>query len=232
MKIITFAAQKGGVGKTTTAVNIALAAQAVGLKVVVFDLDMQESATSWYERRAELMPDTDEGLHVEFTTARRLPTGIASAEANGYDLVIVDTPPAAGPDAVEAVQAADLVLIPCRPSLIDLDAIKRTAQLLKTTKAKGFVLLNAAPPTAVTLIDEAQKFAETTGLAVAPAVLRERSSFRNSWPTGQGVIEYEPEGKAAAEIASLMKFISEELQIVIRSKHQNIKTSNLQKRRA
>lgn len=232
MKIVTFAAQKGGVGKTTTAVNIALAAQAVGLKVALFDLDMQESATSWFERRVEKFPDLDEELHVEFTTSRRLQTGIASAEANGYDLVIVDTPPAAGPDAVEAVQAADLVLIPCRPSLLDLDAIKRTAQLLKTTKAQGFVLLNAAPPTAVTLIEEAQNFAEATGLAVASAVLRERTTFRNSWPTGQGVIEYEPEGKAAAEIANLMKFIIEKLQIVIRSKRQNVRSANYQKKRA
>lgn len=108
-------------------------------------------------------------------------------------------------------QRADLVVIPCRPSLIDLDAIKRTAQLITSTGRTGVVVLNAAPPTATTLLDDAKTLAEATGLRVARAVLRERSVYRAAWPYGLGVIEHEPKGKAALEIAALQKHIFDDV---------------------
>lgn len=207
MHVITLAAQKGGVGKTTLAVNLAVAAQAAGIKTALFDLDPQESATAWSERRKAELP------HVEPISARRLDQAIDAAEANGFKLTIIDTPPAAGAEAAAAAQRADLVLIPCRPSLIDLDAIRRTAQLITSTGRKGLVVLNAAPPTATTLLDDARTLAGATGLRVAHAVLRERSVYRAAWPYGLGVIEHEPQGKAAQEIAFLQKFIFDELKL-------------------
>lgn len=206
MHIITLAAQKGGVGKTTLAVNLAVAAQAAGIKTALFDLDPQESATAWSERRKAELP------HVEPISARRLNQAIDAAEANGFDLTIIDTPPAAGAEAAAAAQRADLVLIPCRPSLIDLDAIKRTAQLIISTGRSGYVVLNAAPPTATTLLDDARTLAEDTGLKVARAVIRERSAYRAAWPYGLGVIEHEPAGKAAQEVALLRELLFEALQ--------------------
>lgn len=206
MHVITLAAQKGGVGKTTIAVNLAVAAQAAGIKTALFDLDPQESATAWSERRQAELP------HVEPISARRLNQAIDAAEANGFGLTVIDTPPAAGTEAAAAAQRADLVLIPCRPSLVDLDAIKRTAQLITSTGRAALVVLNTAPPTATTLLDDARTLAEATGLRVARAVLRERSAYRGAWPLGFGVVEHEPEGKAALEIASLLKIIFEELQ--------------------
>ena len=205
MKIITLAAQKGGVGKTTLAVNLAVAAQVAGIKTALFDLDPQESATAWSERR------TAETPHVEPLSARRLNQAIDAAEAAGFGLTIIDTPPAAGAEAAAAAQRADMVLIPCRPSLIDLDAIKRTAQLIISTGRTGLVVLNAAPPTASTLLDDARTLAEATGLKVARTVLRERSAYRAAWPYGLGVVEHEPKGKAAQEVASLQDFILDEL---------------------
>ena len=206
MQIITLAAQKGGVGKTTLAVNLAVAAQSIGIKTALFDLDPQESATAWSERREAELP------HVEPISARRLDQAIDAAEANGFALTIIDTPPAAGAEAVAAAQRADLVLIPCRPSLIDLDAIKRTAQLISSTGKSGYVVLNAAPPTATALLEDARTLVEASGLKVARAVLRERSVYRAAWPYGLGVIEHEPAGKAAQEIASLREFLFEVLQ--------------------
>jgi chromosome partitioning protein len=206
LHIITLAAQKGGVGKTTLAVNLAVAAQVAGLKTALFDLDPQESATAWSERRKAEFP------HVEPISARRLNQAVDAAEANGFDLTVIDTPPAAGAEVVAAAQRADLVLIPCRPSLVDLDAIKRTAQLITTTGRSAFVVLNAAPPTATALLDDARALAENTGLKVADPVLRERSVYRAAWPYGLGVTEHEPAGKAAQEIASLRDFLFEYLQ--------------------
>jgi chromosome partitioning protein len=137
VKKIALIAQKGGVGKTTVAVNLAVAA---GAKAALFDLDPQESAVIWADRRKVEAP------HVEFLTERRLPDGLKAAEQQGFTLAIIDTPPAAGPQAFTAAQAADLVLIPCRPSLVDLDAIRRTAQLIKSAGVTAYVVFNAAPP--------------------------------------------------------------------------------------
>jgi len=214
VKIIALIAQKGGVGKTTLAVNLAVSA---GSKAALFDLDPQESAVIWADRRKAESP------HVEFLTERRLPDGIKAAEAQGFTLAIIDTPPAAGPQAFTAAQAADLVLIPCRPSLVDLDAIRRTAQLIKSAGIIGYVVFNAAPPGATTLLDDARAIVEATGLLVAPVVLRERSAFRAAWPLGKGVSETEPQGKAAGEIAELKKWVLEQVQMCTPAKVQKKK---------
>lgn len=202
MKTIALIAQKGGVGKTTVAVNLAVA---VGECAALFDLDPQESAVIWADRRKAERP------HVEFLTERRLPDGLKAADQQGFQLAIVDTPPAAGPQAFTAAQSADLVLIPCRPSLIDLDAIRRTAQLVKSAGIPAFVVFNAAPPGATTLLDDARSIVIGTGLAVAPVVLRERSAYRAAWPLGKAVTETEPAGKAAQEIEALKMWCLEYL---------------------
>lgn len=209
IKTVALVAQKGGVGKTTIAVNLAVAAQAAGVRTALFDLDQQESAVMWSDRRAAEEP------HVEFLTERRLVEALAAAEKEGFGLVIIDTPPAAGPHAYTAAQAADVVLIPCRPSLVDLDAIRRTAQLVKSAGIEAFVVFNAAAPGATTLLEDARAIAQGTGLAVAPTALRERSAYRAAWPLGKAVIETEPDGKAAAEVSNLKDWLFAHLKVCI-----------------
>src|SRR5271169_984083 len=171
VKMIALIAHKGGVGKTTMAVSLAVASK---LRTAIFDLDPPESAAIWADRRKSDLP------HVEFLTERCLAEGLKAAERGVFELAIIDTPPAAGPQAYTAAQAADLILIPCRPSLVDLDAIRRTAQLVKSVAVPAFVVLNAAPPSATTLLEDARAIAEGTGLNAAPIVLRERSAYRAS----------------------------------------------------
>ena len=192
MKSVALIAQKGGVGKTTLAVNLAVAP---GLKAALFDLDPQESAVMWADRRKADLP------HVEFLTERRLPEALKAAEAQGFDLAIIDTPPAAGPQAYTAAQAADL------------DAIKRTAQLIKSAGVSAFVVFNAAPHGATVLLDDARAIVAGVGLSVAPVVLRERSAFRAAWPLGKTASEAEPNGKASGEISELQKWVFAHLQV-------------------
>jgi chromosome partitioning protein len=169
----------------------------------------------WADRRKSDAP------HVEFVTERRLPDALTAAAQGNFELVIIDTPPAAGPQALTAAQAADFVLIPCRPSLIDLDAIRRTAQLVKSAGVPAAVLFNAAPHSATTLIDDARAIVMRAGLTPAPVVLRERSAYRASWPFGKAVTETEPKGKAAREISELKEWIFAQLQVCTPSKLQN-----------
>jgi chromosome partitioning protein len=207
VKKIALIAQKGGVGKTTVAVNLAVSMQAAGLKTTLFDLDPQESAVIWADRRKDEFP------HVEFLTDRRLPDGLAAATGHGFSIAIIDTPPAAGPQALTAAQSADLVLIPCRPSLVDLDAIRRTAQLIKSAGVPAFVVFNAAPHSATTLVEDAKAIIDAAGLVVAPTILRERSAYRAAWPLGRAVVESEPYGKAAQEISELQNWVCAQLQM-------------------
>lgn len=216
MKTIALIAQKGGVGKTTIAVNLAVAA---GARATLFDLDQQESAVIWADRRKAEMP------HVEFLTERRLAEGLKAAEAQDFAFAIIDTPPAAGPQAYTAAQAADLVIIPCRPSLLDLDAIRRTAQLIRSAGVPAFVVLNAAPHSATTLLDDARAIVSGQGLTSAPVVLRERSAYRAAWPLGKGVTETEPGGKAAREILELRDWINAQLQACTPAGVQNRKAA-------
>ncbi len=204
MKTIALIAQKGGVGKTTLAVNLAVA---LGSRCALFDLDQQESAIMWADRRNADYP------HVEFLTERRLPEALEAARKQDFLFAILDTPPAAGPEAYTAAQAAQIVLIPCRPSLIDLDAIRRTAQLVRSAGIQAFVVFNAAPHSATRLLEDARAIVEAVGLSTAPAVLRERSAYRAAWPTGKSVIETEPRGKAAQEISALKNWVCEQLQV-------------------
>ncbi len=216
MKTIALIAQKGGVGKTTIAVNLAVAA---GIPTVLFDLDQQESAVMWADRREIDAP------HVEFLTERRLPEGLRAARQGKFLLAVIDTPPAAGPQAYTAAQAADLVLIPCRPSLVDLDAIRRTAQLIKSAGKPAFVVFNAAPHSATTLLEDARAIIEEAGLTVCPVVLRERSLYRASWPLGRTVVETQPKSKAASEMCDLRDWVFSELKVCTPEDVQNRKAA-------
>ena len=212
MKTVSLIAQKGGVGKTTIAVNLAVTS---GLRTILFDLDPQESAVMWADRRKTDSP------HVEFLTDRRLSEGLNAAEQGKFDLAIIDTPPAAGPQAFTAAVAADLVLIPCRPSLVDLDAIRRTAQLIKSAGKPAFVVFNTAPHSATTLLEDARAIVEGVGLPPCPVILRERSAYRASWPLGKAVVEVEPDGKAAQEMTELKNWLLSQLQVCTPDKVQN-----------
>jgi chromosome partitioning protein len=213
VKTIALIAQKGGVGKTTLAINLAVAS---GLRAAIFDLDPQESAAIWADRRKSELP------HVEFLTERRLAEGLKAAERGAFELAIIDTPPAAGPQAFTAAQSANLILIPCRPSLVDLDAIRRTSQLIKSLNIPAFVVFNAAPHSATTLLEDARAIAEEAGLSAAPTVLRERSAYRASWPLGKGVVETEPGSKAAQELIELKDWVLAQLQVCTPSTSQDL----------
>jgi chromosome partitioning protein len=213
VKTIALIAQKGGVGKTRMAVSLSVAS---GLRTAIFDLDPHESAAIWADRRKSDLP------HLEFLTERRLAEGLKAAERGVFELAIIDTPPAAGPQAFTAAQSANLILIPCRPSLVDLDTIRRTSQLIKSLNIPAFVVFNAAPQSATTLLEDARAIAEEAGLRAAPTILRERSAYRASWPLVKGVVETEPDSKAAQELIELKDWVLAQLQVCTLSTSQDL----------
>ena len=135
MRVIAFVTQKGGAGKTTLAVNCAVAAERVGLRTIILDLDDQGSAEAWYKKRDAETP------RLVRIGSWKLPEAMVAARSGGYDLVIIDTPGRDEPSVNAAVRAADFVVIPCRPTPVDLKATPPTvATVGRLEKPAVFVL--------------------------------------------------------------------------------------------
>ena len=198
MKTIAILSQKGGTGKTTLALHLAVAAEAAGHTAAVIDLDPQSSAGGWAEGRGD-----EKGPTVAIAHAPRLASILEAAAANGATLAILDTAPHSQGDALAAAQAADAILIPCRPGILDLRAIGATVQIAKLSGKPAAVVLNACPPQGRALADEAEEAVKGYGVQVAPVRLVQRAAFAHSLAAGQTAQEYEPTGKAAEEINQL-----------------------------
>lgn len=196
MKTLAIIAQKGGSGKTTLAVHIAVCAIRRNLRTALIDLDPQGSAFDWNESR-------EDGNKLDAVKAGpgQLAALLKQAKAAGANLVIVDTAPHSDSAAAIAAQLADFVLIPCRPARFDLKAIGSTAQIAKLAKTPAAVVINAAPRGK--LAEEARAALEQQGVTVMDAVLQQRAAYSHAVIDGRSVHEYEPDGKAAGEIDAL-----------------------------
>ena len=109
-----------------------------------------------------------------------------------------------------AAQAADFCLIPCQPSLADMRAQSPTVQIVQRLEKHGAFVLTRCPPRGPRA-KEAEKGLLVFGLPVAPVVIGNRAAYPDAYASGLGVTEFEPEGKAAAEIAALWQWIHRKL---------------------
>ena len=202
MKTIAFLAQKGGTGKTTLALSLAVAAVQSGAVAVVIDLDPQATACNWGDRRKAEMP-----IIVDAQPAR-LPQALERARGGGVDIAIIDTPARSEQAAMAAAKAADLVIIPCRPQIYDLETIPNTRELVRLAGDKPIlVLLNAVPPYA-SRQEQALEAIKAMQMQVCPVMLGNRSAFGDAAALGQTAMEFDPRSKAARESLEAYEYIS------------------------
>lgn len=194
MPTIAIVSQKGGSGKTTLALHLAAAAEEAGHTAIIIDLDPQATASQWAAWREDSPP-----LVID-SAPPRLAAKIEQATAQGVEFIVIDTPPHADSAASVAVDAADLVLIPCRPSAFDLAAIKTTASLMKMRGKPAYVIFIAGSPTAPRMYEEAAQLVESYGLKACPHWIADRAIFRHAAAGGKAAMEIEPGGKAAEEV--------------------------------
>jgi chromosome partitioning protein len=204
MKTIAIVSRKGGSGKTTLAVHVAVAAFLNKKQTAIIDLDPQASASGWGDSRE------DESPAVVSAQASRLTHVLEAAAENGAEIIIIDTSPHSETAALAAIRAADLILIPCRPAIFDLRAISDTIDLVKMAKKSAFVILNAVPPKG-SLGEEAQTAISQHDVEICPFKLTQRMAFVHAVTAGLSVQEYEPGSKAADEIKSLYKWVLKQL---------------------
>lgn len=202
MQIISLIAQKGGTGKTTLSLSLAVAAHQAGRTVVIIDLDPQASATNWADRR-------EVGAPVAISAqASRLQSVIDTARENGVDMLIIDTPPKSESASLAAARAADLILVPCRPQIYDLETIPATKEIVNLAgDAPALVVLNAVPPQG-RRHEESVQVIQNMGLPVASKYFVQRAAFGDAPNAGLTALEYDPDGKAASEIRELYRMVS------------------------
>ncbi len=204
MRTLSFVTQKGGSGKTTLCLNLAVAVEERGGRCLVLDLDPQGSAEAWYQDRDALTPK------LVRVAAGDLPAALDLARRGGFTRVLVDTPGRDEPAVAAAIRAADFCLVPCRPTPPDMKAQPATvATIRRLGKPFGFVL-SQAPPRGFR-IREAQNGLAVLG-PVAPVAVVARNVFQDALGAGLTVLEYEPEGKAAAEVRQLWTWIARKLE--------------------
>ena len=204
MKVIAIISEKGGAGKTTLAVNLAVTAEAHGLATAIFDLDPRANSTVWGDNRASKIPA------VVPAQAPRLPILLQQARANDADLVIIDTAGNAESSAGQAAAHADAILIPCRPFAPDLISIATSAKLAKASGKPFFVVINAAPVQGVET-GEAVEAITSAGVDVSPIVLHSRKPFVSRFHEGLTALDIDPKGKAAAEMQEFFLWVCEKV---------------------
>lgn len=203
MFIIALISQKGGVGKTTLAIHLATAYAALNKRTLLVDLDPQTSAAEWKDARQAEHP------YVMAVPSSRLGKTLETARENGADVVILDTAPHSEGTALEAARAADLILVPCQPSIMDLRAMRKTADILNYLKKPTFAVLNEVAPQGTVADEAAKAIMAQFGMLVCPVRLGQRVAFNRCLLGGQTAQEYEPDGKAAQEIEVLRQWVSD-----------------------
>ena len=209
MRTIAMVTQKGGSGKSTLAACLAVVAQAAGERVFLIDMDPQKSLTKWARRR------NDATMAVETVSAVKLPEAIAALAKGKVTLVIIDTPATDTPAADAAMKAADLCIIPARPTIFDIWSSEVTRGKLKTLSKDYAFVLNQCPAMQESqrVLDGAAAL-ESMGGLLRPLVAS-RVAYQEAAREGMGPTEIEPEGKAAEEMRTVWASLGRRLAAIV-----------------
>jgi chromosome partitioning protein len=200
MRTITLAMQKGGSGKSTLAIALAVAATQDARRVALIETDPQGTVANWSRRRTLGEP------RIERVDSN---TGIESAllllARSGCTLAVIDTPATANELSAGAIAAADICLIPTRPSSADIEAALPTLRTVRKLGKPFAFVLNQAPPRGCR-IGEAAVALSSAGVLALPYIVQ-RNDHQDALGAGYGVTEFAPNGKAAQEIRGLWRWI-------------------------
>jgi chromosome partitioning protein len=211
MRTIALVTHKGGSGKTTLAASLAVAAAGTGEKVIALDFDLQGSLSRWGQRRPWNSPHR---IAIEqFETARlgRLGATLRRLDDAGFTLAIFDTPGVDGDGVQIVAEAADLCLLPARPTVLDIEATVDTFRAAYVASHNAAFILNQCPatPRSARALDAAQKLSQL-GVLAEPMIAA-RIDHQDAIAAGLGVTELAGEGRAACEIKALWSWIESRL---------------------
>jgi len=208
-KVITICQQKGGTGKTTLAVHLALAfAKLHNLKIAIIDTDPQGSLGKWFVVRSEKKVSNE---NLTFKTASLWGAQYESKTLKkDHDIVIIDTPPKIESDARPSIEAADLVLIPMTPSHVDFWATEAIIDIAKKAEKKIFIQINRANERSK-LVKKTYEYINSINVKSTNTLIGHRQIYASSMGEGKTAIEKQRKSNAVEEIKKLSEQILIEL---------------------
>lgn len=205
MKAVTFVTQKGGSGKSTLCISLAVAAHQEGRSVCILEMDRQATISDWAESR------TIEAPEVAQIDATQLEAVMDRLKGSAYDYVFIDTPGVDSAGTLSAIRVADLCVIPCRPTPADLRAFKPTLAAMYRLEKRFAFVLNQTPPRSYRIRDAADGLAVLGVLPDVNVVMR--NDHQDAIGVGQGVTEFNPQGQAANEIRRLWSWMEKKMRV-------------------
>ena len=201
MQTIVVAAAKGGVGKTTLSAYLSVEAARHHAKVAVMDLDPIGSLTGWYGLRSKSKTENNPRLIEPGKDFRR---AIEKARKQKYEILIIDTAPGSLTRIQTAIEIADFVLIPMRPSPIDVRTVDLSLGLCASQRRPSAIALNSTTPRSA-MSEGARTFLEARGGKVLTAEIAARASYMHAMLSGSTPAELNPKGPESEEIAQLWR---------------------------
>src|SRR3984957_5526588 len=199
MNVLVFASRKGGSGKSTLAAHLAAHVHKPSRPCLLIDGDPQGSLALWNKLRNDSLPlkSAQRGFAELLKTAKR----------DGVEWVFIDTAPNMSASVTDAIRCATLAIIPCRPGVFDLDAVKETIGFASQVRVPYAVVINAAPPrrqdVESPMVLQARNSLAEQRVPVWRGQITQRANFSLSLAEGEGAKEYEAASQAAAEIGRL-----------------------------
>ena len=204
-RVITVAQQKGGAGKTTLAVNLAVAYLRQGLSVALLDTDPQGSLGRWFMARRAL--GRAEGL--EFSTSSAWGVSYECEKLRKTaDVVLIDTPPKVDADLRPALREADVVLVPVASSHVDLWATDGVLDLARREGRRAVIVMNRMR-SGTRLSADVAAAAGALAADLADSTLGNRTVYAETLGQGLGVQESGRRGSADAEIEALAREVQD-----------------------
>lgn len=205
MKIIALGQQKGGVGKSAAAINLACQAAAAGQKAALIDMDVDQATSfKWSKKRANGAP------HVEACEPSRLESVLNRLRADGVDWVFIDLPGRSAPASSAGLVASDFIIVPCRPVDTDIEPSGSTVQAAIRAGKSYSYLMNIAP------VQHDKKRARqvaaalrAAGHTVCPTIIVQRVQVQDAISMGKGANEVDPESESSKEFSDLFAWIRE-----------------------
>lgn len=197
MRTVALVTQKGGSGKSTLAASIAVEMQARGETVFLVDMDPQRSLATWAKGRS------DHRLAGAAVGYKRLDDVLVTLRDRAVTLAVIDTPASLSPATDAAILAADLVLVPVRPTVFDLWSSETTWRRVRELGKDCAFILNQCPAGQVgRRVQDSTTSLEEMGALLVPLIAA-RVAYQDAMQRGLGPTEIDPAGKAAEEVRLL-----------------------------
>src|SRR5579862_3360765 len=215
MEVIVFASRKGGSGKSTLTAHLAAHAHKPSRPCLLIDTDPQGSLALWHKLR--LAGGGADDLPIK-SAQRNIADVVKQAKQDGVEWVFIDTAPNLSASVTDAIRTATLVVIPCRPGVFDLDAVKHTIDFAREARRPYAVVINAAPPKRQDAespsVTTARESLASLQIPVWGGQITQRANFSLALAEGEGAKEYDAASQAAAEIGRLWSAIEKSIKAI------------------